>query len=108
MMRKGLGWFVSCIKTGSFKLDSPRSVDCAKRRFSIPHSDITSRHIQTIAARYPRTKFVSIIGDKCIPNLPDVRIPMLIVYRKGEIRNQVVAWGASRSRTIEGEELSHF
>lgn len=27
---------------------------------------------------------------------------MVIVYRKGEIRNQLVAWGADRERRLEG------
>lgn len=27
---------------------------------------------------------------------------MIIVYRKGDIRNQIVAWGADRERRIEG------
>lgn len=27
---------------------------------------------------------------------------MLIIYRKGEIRNQLVAWGADRERRLEG------
>ncbi|KAF5379877.1 hypothetical protein D9757_007187 [Collybiopsis confluens] len=68
---------------------------------SIPRSDRAFEHIKTLAARYPRTKFVSIVGDKCIPNLPDGRIPMFIIYKKGEIRNQVVAWGADKERRIE-------
>jgi hypothetical protein len=69
---------------------------------SIPHSDRTFEHIRALATRHPRTKFVSIVGDKCIPNLPDTRIPMIIAYRKGDIRNQVVAWGADHERRIEG------
>lgn len=28
---------------------------------------------------------------------------MLIVYRKGEIRNQLIAWGADRERQLEGK-----
>jgi hypothetical protein len=28
---------------------------------------------------------------------------MIIVYRKGDIRNQIVAWGADRERRLEGE-----
>jgi hypothetical protein len=28
---------------------------------------------------------------------------MLIIYRKGEIRNQLVAWGADRERQLEGK-----
>ena len=74
--------------------------ECAVR---IPRSDRTFQHVKTLAGKYPRTKFVSIVGDKCIPNLPDSRIPMFVVYRKGDIRNQVIAWGADRERRIEGE-----
>lgn len=68
----------------------------------IPHSDRTKTQIQNLARRHPRTKFVSIVGDKCIPNLPDVRIPMIIMYRKGEILHQVAAWGADRVKPMEG------
>jgi hypothetical protein len=28
---------------------------------------------------------------------------MFVVYRKGDIRNQVIAWGADRERRMEGE-----
>ena len=74
--------------------------ECAVR---IPRSDRTFQHVKTLAGKYPRTKFVSIVGDKCIPNLPDSRIPMLVVYKKGDIRNQVIGWGADRERRMEGE-----
>ncbi|KAF7370726.1 Thioredoxin-like protein [Mycena sanguinolenta] len=70
-----------------------------------PASERTFTHIRTLAARHPRTKFVSIVGDKCIPNLPDSRVPMIIVYRKGEIRHQVMSWGADRERTIDELEI---
>ncbi|KDQ59635.1 hypothetical protein JAAARDRAFT_126998 [Jaapia argillacea MUCL 33604] len=80
-------------------------VVCFLYKDGIPRSDRTSSHLQTLASKHPRTKFVSIVGDKCIPNLPDTRIPMLIVYRKGEIKNQIIAWGADRERRIEGSVL---
>ncbi|TFK88295.1 thioredoxin-like protein [Polyporus arcularius HHB13444] len=67
----------------------------------IPHSDRAKNFINILAQRYPHTKFVSIVGDKCIPNLPDVRLPMLIIYRKGEVLNQLIAWGADRERRVE-------
>ncbi|SJL04709.1 related to phosducin homolog, likely to be involved in regulation of pheromone response [Armillaria ostoyae] len=76
-------------------------VICFLYKDGIPRSERTFEHIRALAARYPRTKFVSIVGDKCIPNLPDSRIPMLIIYRKGEIRNQVIAWGSDRERRSE-------
>ncbi|KAJ7281785.1 thioredoxin-like protein [Mycena rebaudengoi] len=80
-------------------------VVCFLYKDGIPRSDRTFGHMRTLAARHPRTKFVSIVGDKCIPNLPDTRVPMIIVYKKGEIRNQVVAWGADRDRTLDELEL---
>ena len=68
----------------------------------IPRSDRAHAHVRLLATRHPRTKFVSIIGDKCIPNLPDSRVPMFIVYRKGEIVTQITAWGSDRERKLEG------
>jgi hypothetical protein len=68
----------------------------------IVHSERATAHMNILASRYPRSKFVSIVGDKCIPNLPDSRLPMIIVYRKGDIRNQVTAWGSDRERRVEG------
>lgn len=69
---------------------------------SIPRSERAFEHIRILAQKYPHTKFVSIVGDKCIPNLPDARLPMLIIYRKGEVLNQIVAWGGDRERRVEG------
>jgi len=67
----------------------------------ILRSDRARAHVRLLATRHPRTKFVSIIGDKCIPNLPDSRVPMFIVYRKGEIVTQITAWGSDRERKLE-------
>ncbi|PFH52494.1 hypothetical protein AMATHDRAFT_74277 [Amanita thiersii Skay4041] len=76
-------------------------VVCFLYKDGIPRSDHAFQHVRTLATRHPSTKFVSIVGDKCIPNLPDSRIPMFIVYRKGDIRNQIVAWGSDKERRIE-------
>ncbi|KAH9484057.1 Phosducin-like protein 3 [Psilocybe cubensis] len=76
-------------------------VICFLYKDGIPRSDRAFQHVRGLARKYPRSKFVSIVGDKCIPNLPDSRVPMLIVYRKGEIRQQIVAWGADRERRQE-------
>jgi len=67
----------------------------------ILRSECAHIHVRTLATRHPRTKFVSIVGDKCIPDLPDSRVPMFIVYRKGQIVTQVIAWGSDRERKLE-------
>ncbi|KAH8100188.1 thioredoxin-like protein [Cristinia sonorae] len=76
-------------------------VVCFLYKDGLPRSEKAFEHIRILAQRHPHTKFVSIVGDKCIPNLPDTRIPMLIIYRNGEVLNQIVAWGADRERRIE-------
>ncbi|KAF5386990.1 hypothetical protein D9615_001960 [Tricholomella constricta] len=76
-------------------------VVCFLYKDGIPRSDRAFEHVRMLAARYPRTKFVCIVGDKCIPNLPESRVPMFIVYKKGDIRNQITAWGADKERRIE-------
>ena len=68
----------------------------------IARSDRAFDHVRGLARKHPRTKFVSIVGDKCIPNLPDSRVPMFIVYRKGDIVTQITAWGADKDRSSEG------
>ena len=67
----------------------------------IPHSDHAKELVNMVAQRHPHTKFVSIVGDKCIENLPDSRLPMFIIYRKGEVLNQLVSWGADRQRRVD-------
>lgn len=51
---------------------------------------LVAGYLDTLAAKYPATKFVSIVGDKCIPNYPDRNLPTLLVYRNGELHRQIV------------------
>jgi len=76
-------------------------VVCFLYKDGLPRSERATEHIKILAQRHPHTKFVSIVGDKCIPNLPDTRLPMFIIYRNGDVLNQIVAWGGDRERKIE-------
>ncbi|KAG9085774.1 hypothetical protein FRC06_003456 [Ceratobasidium sp. 370] len=58
-------------------------------------------HLKTLAARYPSTKIVSIIRNKCIENYPDRHLPTLFFYRNGNPVSQVTAWGTDRPRTLQ-------
>ncbi|KAG8890759.1 hypothetical protein FRB98_004804 [Tulasnella sp. 332] len=59
--------------------------------------------LRILAQRYPRSKFLSIVGNKCIENYPDRLQPTLILYRAGDVVAQVVSWGKDRVR--EPQEL---
>lgn len=56
--------------------------------------------LDTLAAKYPSTKFVSIVGDKCIPNYPDKNLPTMLIYRNGELHRQIV--GLRREIGLDG------
>ncbi|KAL0947550.1 hypothetical protein HGRIS_013645 [Hohenbuehelia grisea] len=80
-------------------------VVCFLYKDGLPQCERAHDFVRVLAQRHPRTKFVSIIGDKCIPNLPDSRLPMFIIYRKGEVLTQLIAWSARRQGTIDGLSL---
>lgn len=62
--------------------------------------------LQTLSARHPRTKFVSIVGDKCIPNYPDHLLPTMITYRKGEMVGRIVSYGVDKELPLEGQSFA--
>lgn len=101
---KGTGVVCLLYKDG-YILFQPEFVSISPKA-RLPRSERTFEHIRILAQRHPKTKFVSIVGDKCIPALPESRQPMLIIYRDGEVQNQIVAWGGDRERRLEGESGS--
>jgi len=57
---------------------------------SMDTSKLLAGYLDTLAAKHPATKFVSIVGSQCIPNYPDHNLPTLLIYRNGELRRQIV------------------
>jgi len=70
-----------------------------------PTSTRLRAQLNVIADRYPRTKIVSIVGNKCIENYPDRHLPTLFLYRNGVLRRQFVAYGKDRERPVEELEV---
>jgi hypothetical protein len=63
--------------------------------YSHVSSERVFEYLRSLAPKYPQTKFVSIVGDKCIPNYPDRNLPTLILYRNSQMVENLVAWGAN-------------
>ncbi|KAF8638802.1 hypothetical protein AX17_001861 [Amanita inopinata Kibby_2008] len=59
-------------------------VVCLLYKDGIQRSDRTFQHVKTLAIRHPHA-----------------RAPMIIIYRGGDIRNQIIAWGSDKERQIE-------
>ena len=86
----GGGLFFLC-KDGYVSCSSPQIIVSSMHAFydSIPRSDRAHVHVRTLTIRHPCTKFVSIVGDKCIPDLPDTRICSSCV---GKARLSLRSW----------------
>ncbi|EST06538.1 Phosducin, thioredoxin-like domain protein [Kalmanozyma brasiliensis GHG001] len=65
-------------------------VVCFLYKNGIDTCRLLASFLDTLAAKYPATKFVSIVGDQCIPNYPDRNLPTLLIYRNGELHRQIV------------------
>jgi len=70
-----------------------------------PASERLFGYLRILSQRYPKTKFVSIVGDKCIPNCPDRNLPMMILYRYGGVIDTLVAWGANPAQPGSLEDV---
>ncbi|KAF8321671.1 thioredoxin-like protein [Clavulina sp. PMI_390] len=80
-------------------------VICLLYQPSEPASVRVTEQLRDIARRYPRTKVVSIVGNKCIENYPDRHCPSLFLYRNGALRQQFIAYGKDRERTVDELEV---
>lgn len=65
-------------------------VVCFLYKDSVDECRLLAGYLDRLAAKYPATKFVSIVGDQCIPNYPDKNLPTLLVYRNGDLHRQIV------------------
>ncbi|CAO1635551.1 unnamed protein product [Sympodiomycopsis kandeliae] len=65
-------------------------VVCLLYKDAIEECRLLSGYIDRLAAKYPATKFVSIVGDQCIPNYPDKNLPTLLIYRNGNLHRQII------------------
>ncbi|KAJ1030093.1 hypothetical protein NDA16_001006 [Ustilago loliicola] len=65
-------------------------VVCFLYKDGIDTCRLLAGYLDTLAAKYPATKFVSIVGDQCIPNYPDRNLPTLLIYRNGDLHRQIV------------------
>ena len=81
-------------KNPASKADKQRlggtGVVCFLYKDGIDTCRLLAGYLDTLAAKYPATKFVSIVGDQCIPNYPDRNLPTLLIYRNGELHRQIV------------------
>jgi len=56
----------------------------------IPLCTLINQHLQSLALKFPATKFLKSISNTCIPNYPDRNLPTIFVYLEGNMKQQIV------------------
>lgn len=56
----------------------------------IPLSSLINQHINGLANKFPKVKFVKSLASLCIPNYPDHNLPTIFVYQNGELKKQFI------------------
>ena len=71
--------------------------------------ELLGKALGELARKHPFTKFVSILGEECIPGYPERNMPTLIVYRHRDVARTYVGldvFGGARHMTPEGVVLA--
>lgn len=73
----------------------------------IPLCALINQHLNTLAFKFPATKFLKSISTTCIPNYPDKNLPTLFVYFEGEMKTQLIGPLSFRNN-ITADELEYM
>lgn len=73
----------------------------------IPLCALINQHINTLAVKFPATKFLKSISTTCIPNYPDKNLPTVFVYFEGELKTQLIGPLAFRTN-VTADELEYM
>ena len=70
-----------------------------------------NQHLQSLASKFPETKFLRSISSLCIPNYPDKNLPTIFIYKEGDMKKQWVGplafGGMNLKQDGKFRELSH-
>jgi len=84
----------------------------------IPLCELINAHLERLAPKFPKTKFLKSVSTTCIPNYPDKNLPTIFVYLEGEMKTQLAGphtfggmslkiddleWMLSKSGSIESK-----
>jgi hypothetical protein len=70
----------------------------------IPNCQLLEQKLRILANKFKSTKFVKIRAGAAIPNYPDRNLPTLLIYNRGDVRQQYVGLApfGGEKMTVEG------
>ena len=90
---------------------------------TVPACALLQLLLGRLAARFPHTSFLSCVAADCMAGYPDGRCPTLLVYREGELQQQIVGmeelggggcteetleWRLAKARALDGSRLQQL
>ena len=52
--------------------------------------NLINHHFQSLARKFPATKFLKSVSTTTIPNYPDKNLPTIFVYHEGNMKAQII------------------
>lgn len=69
---------------------------------------LLNQFLNTLAARYPQTKFLKSIASTCIPNFPEKNLPSIFIYHEGQMKKQIIGPVELRGEKLTIEEFEYL
>jgi hypothetical protein len=57
---------------------------------SVPLCKMINHHLNTLAKKFPTTKFLKSVATNCIPNYPERHVPTIFIYNNGQMKRQFI------------------
>lgn len=74
-------------------------------RTGIPLCTLINQYLNTLAKKFPMTKFLKSISTTCIPNWPDSNLPTIFIYHSGNMVKQFIGPIELRGMKLTEAEL---
>ncbi|XP_078037294.1 viral IAP-associated factor [Augochlora pura] len=71
----------------------------------IPLCTLINQYLDSLARKFPATKFLKSISTTCIPNWPDSNLPTIFIYHSGNMKKQIIGPIEFRGMKLTEEEL---
>jgi hypothetical protein len=66
---------------------------------------LINNHINLLAPKFPKTKFLKSISNVCIANFPDSQLPAIFIYHNGSCKKQIVGAAFFGGMNLQVDEL---
>jgi len=71
----------------------------------IPLCSLINNHLNLLAPKFRKTKFLKSVSNLCIPNFPDDNLPAIFIYQNGSCKKQLIGPNVFGGMNLQVDEL---